>query len=79
MSGVEILRNHMSALITTRVLSVRISGLPDVFYGHTKVPGSLHLTPWFLREVVILKVPRVVHSYIRVLGCTRGLYALDIG
>ena len=32
--------------------------------GAKKVPGSLHLTPWFLPEMVILKVPQLfIRSY----------------
>jgi len=29
-----------------------------------KVPGNLHLTPWFLQEMVILKVPGVVYPWV---------------
>ena len=50
-----------------------------VFMGTKKVPGNIYLSPWFLREMVILKVPRVIHPYIRVLGYTCGLCSPDIG
>ena len=50
-----------------------------VFMGTKKVPGNYHLTSWFRWGMVFVRVPQVIHPYIRALGYTCGHCSPDIG
>ena len=79
MSGVEILPNHKSALMTYSLQPEQIAFFPPVYSGCQKGPRKYLPIPLVLAGNGFVRVPQVIYPYIRVLGYTCGLCSPDTG